>query len=189
MGVMHEAVQHSIGQGKKQSGLFYAWSDDQGKSFSKPASIGNLGKLPGRADVITVGKQVAIVWKEFDGKLTTINAITSKEGGQGWSKPKIVAKTSAVAAYPVLIDDGKRMIFLTWNSADTSFQLIRVDWSERTKLRQRLLTSGLALKLTVWRLKLSSRINQGYLAVTPSDLLFGFWLCTMHHITKSLNND
>jgi hypothetical protein len=113
-------------QGKAHSGLFYAWSDDQGKTFSKPLAIGDASKLPGRADVLAVGKQVALVWKEFDGVKTTVQAIRSEDGGQHWTAPKMVAETSAVSDYPALISDGKR-IFLSWNNSDTGYRLIRID--------------------------------------------------------------
>lgn len=48
-------------QGEKRSGLFYAWSDDRGKTFSNPMQIGDPEKLPGRADVLALGQQVALV--------------------------------------------------------------------------------------------------------------------------------
>lgn len=113
-------------QGKQRSGLFYAWSANQGKTFSKPIAMGDASKLPGRADVLTIGKQVALVWTEFDGLKTRVQAIRSEDGGQHWSMPKMVAETSAASEYPALIDDGKR-IFLSWNSADTGYRLIRID--------------------------------------------------------------
>jgi hypothetical protein len=113
-------------QGRKQSGLFYAWSDDQGLTFSKPYSIGDTNKLPGRADVMAVGNSVAIVWKEFDGKTTTINAMLSHDGGQNWSARKKLSESMKASAHPALLSDGKRL-FLTWHSADKGFELIRVD--------------------------------------------------------------
>ena len=113
-------------QGKKQSGLFYAWSNDNGKTFSKSISIGNADKLPGRADVMALGNKVALVWKEFDGKITTINAIVSEDGGLRWSPPKQLAASATASNHPALLNDGKR-IFMAWHGADKGFQLIRVD--------------------------------------------------------------
>jgi hypothetical protein len=113
-------------QGKKNSGLFYAWSDDEGKSFSKPFVIGDSNKLPGRPDILALGKKVALVWKEFDGKITSIKAISSKDGGLSWSNAKQVAESSAASAHPSLLSDGNR-VFMTWNSSDKGFELIRLD--------------------------------------------------------------
>jgi hypothetical protein len=128
LSVSHDGRYHItwFSQGKAQSGLFYAWSVNQGKSFSHPLSIGDSNKLPGRADVMALGEKVAIVWKEFDGKKTEILAIRSDDGGLKWSSPKSLAETVSASAHPALIHDGKR-IFLTWNTADKGFQLIRVD--------------------------------------------------------------
>ncbi|SJM92500.1 sialidase family protein [Crenothrix polyspora] len=113
-------------QGKAQSGLFYAVSSDQGKTFSKPLKLGDGSKLPGRADVMALGKQLAVVWKEFDGVKTRVQAIHSEDNGSHWSAPTTVADTSSASAHPALINDGKRL-FLSWNSADKGFQLIQID--------------------------------------------------------------
>jgi hypothetical protein len=113
-------------QGRKQRGLFYAWSDDQGLTFSKPYSIGDSNKLPGRADVIALGNTVAIVWKEFDGKITTINTMLSEDSGLHWSAAKQAGQSAGISAHPALINDGRRL-FLTWHSADKGFQLVRAN--------------------------------------------------------------
>lgn len=113
-------------QGKAQSGLFYAWSGDQGKTFSHPYSLGDVSKLPGRADVMALGKRVVVVWKEFDGTKTQVLTVRSDDGGLSWSNPKSLAETVSVSAHPALINDGKRM-FLSWHRSDKGFQLVRVD--------------------------------------------------------------
>jgi hypothetical protein len=73
-----------------------------------------------------LGDQVAVVWKEFDGKITSIKTIKSGDGGLSWSKAKQVAESPAASAHPALIHDGKRL-FVSWHSADKGFQLLRVD--------------------------------------------------------------
>lgn len=113
-------------QGKRRTGLFYAWSDDQGKTFSEPVSIGNPAMLPGRADVLAMGKQVALAWKEFDGIKTRINVMHSIDGGNQWTAPKVAAETPVQSEHPALINDGKR-IFLSWNSVDTGYRLIPIE--------------------------------------------------------------
>ncbi len=113
-------------QGKAQSGLFYAHSEDKGKTFSKPLMIGDPNKLPGRAEVMALGKKVALVWKEFDGEKTTVQAMHSDDAGQHWSTPEQLSEALTASAHPALINDGKRL-FMTWHSADKGFQLIRVD--------------------------------------------------------------
>ena len=113
-------------QGKAHNGLSYAFSSNQGKTFSKPLSLGNADKLPGRADVMALGKRVFVAWKEFDGTKTQILSIRSDDGGLSWSSAKSLAETTSASAHPALINDGKRM-FLTWNAADKGFQMLRMD--------------------------------------------------------------
>lgn len=116
-------------QGEKRSGIFYAWSDDQGKTFSNPMQVGDQDKLPGRADVLALDKQVALAWKVFDGTQTRVEAMYSTDGGLRWSKPHVVAETATQSAHPALITDGKQ-IFLSWNSIDTGFRLIPIRQSD-----------------------------------------------------------
>lgn len=113
-------------QGEKRSGLFYAWSDDQGKTFSAPMQVGDPEKLPGRPDVLALGKRVALVWKVFDGAKTRIEAMHSADGGLHWSAARSIAESESQSAHPALITDGKQ-IFLSWNSLDTGFRLIPIE--------------------------------------------------------------
>lgn len=116
-------------QGEKRSGLFYAWSDDQGKTFSDPIQIGDSNRLPGRGDVLALGRQVALVWKIFDGDKTYIEAMYSEDRGLHWSMPRSIAESSSQSTHPALISDGKQ-IFLSWNSMDTGYRLIPIKQSD-----------------------------------------------------------
>lgn len=113
-------------QGEKRSGLFYAWSDDQGKTFSPPMQMGDPDKLPGRADVLALGKRVALVWKVFDGAKTRIEAMHSEDGGLHWSPARAIADSESQSAHPALITNGKQ-IFLSWNSLDSGYRLIPIE--------------------------------------------------------------
>ena len=108
--------------GKKRSGLFYAWSDDNGKSFSSPYAFGRPDHLPSRPEVLALGAQLALTWKEFDGASTQIFTMLSNDGGQTWSQPKLAADSESPSAHPSLLSDGKR-IFLAWSSLDSGFRL------------------------------------------------------------------
>jgi hypothetical protein len=112
--------------GNQRQGLFYAWSDDQGKSFSSPLAFGNPDKLPARADVLALGKQVALTWEEFDGIKTQIMAMHSVDQGLNWSEPILMAETETLSSYPTLLDDGHK-IYLSWNSVGTGFHLLPID--------------------------------------------------------------
>lgn len=112
-------------QGEKRSGLFYASSDDQGKNFSSPTLIGDPEKFPGRADVLALNNEVALVWKVFDGIKTRIESCYSNDSGMHWSAVRTIAESNTQSAHPALITDGKQ-IFLSWNSLDTGYILIPV---------------------------------------------------------------
>lgn len=113
-------------QGNKHSGLFYAWSDNKGKTFSEPLQIGDPNKLPGHPDVLALGKEVALVWKVFDGARTQIAMMRSSDRGVHWSAAKVIAESEQKSAHPALITNGKQ-IFLSWHSIDKGFQLIAIN--------------------------------------------------------------
>lgn len=113
-------------QGNERTGQFYAWSDDKGKHFSTPLQVGDPDHLPGRADVLAIGSQVALTWKDFDGGATRIMAIHSEDRGLSWSSPKKLAETQSQSAHPALISDGNK-IYLSWSSLDTGYLLVPID--------------------------------------------------------------
>ena len=58
--------------GSVRKGLFYARSQDGGRTFSEPISIGRPDRNPSRPYVIAGPDGTAMVWKEFDGSKTTV---------------------------------------------------------------------------------------------------------------------
>ena len=99
--------------GKARKGLFYARSQDEGRSFSDPVRIGRPDRNPTRPFVLAGPRGTAMVWKEFDGEKTTVNLMTSHDDGQNWSTPVAIASTTDTSDHPLLVSDGKR-IFLSW---------------------------------------------------------------------------
>jgi hypothetical protein len=57
--------------GSVRKGLFYASSSDGGRSFSAPMRIGDADRNPSNPYLISVGDQLWLAWKEFDGTKTT----------------------------------------------------------------------------------------------------------------------
>ena len=109
--------------GSVRSGLFYAHSADGGKTFSEPLGIGNSARQPGHAAVLSLGNDVYIAWKEFDGEISTINAMRSHDGGKSWGKVQTVASTRDVSDHPLLVANRER-VFLSWSSKQESYRLI-----------------------------------------------------------------
>ena len=99
--------------GKARKGLFYARSQDGGRTFSNPLPVGRADRSPSRPYVLAGPQGMAIVWKEFDGEKTTVNLITSHDDGMTWSTPTTIAKTTDTSDHPLLVSDGRR-VFLSW---------------------------------------------------------------------------
>jgi hypothetical protein len=103
-------------QGKTRQGLFYAWSGDAGKHFSRFMPFGNAKALAGHPAVLSLGSRVALAWQEFDGQKTRIRLMHSYDGGEHWSAPMLAGEAKGKADYPFLIGDGQH-IYLSWNSS------------------------------------------------------------------------
>jgi hypothetical protein len=99
--------------GKARKGLFYARSDDQGRTFSSPLAIGRPDRNPTRPYVLAAPSGFTLAWKEFDGEKTTVNVMHSHDDGKSWSKPEAIATTTDTSDHPLLVSDGHRT-FLSW---------------------------------------------------------------------------
>ena len=65
-------------RGKTRQGLFYARSEDGGKSFCEPERIGDAERAPQRPQLLASASTLYRAWKEFDGTTTTILAPDSR---------------------------------------------------------------------------------------------------------------
>jgi hypothetical protein len=99
--------------GKVRKGLFYARSQDGGRTFSNPLPVGRADSGPSRPYVLAGPQGTAMIWKEFDGEKTTVNLMTSHDDGITWSTPTTIAKTADTSDHPLLVSDGRR-VFLSW---------------------------------------------------------------------------
>ena len=114
----YHAVWFSGSEAKK--GLFYAASTNSGASFSKPLQFGNDGAS--HPSVIGLGKQVDIVWQEFDGTQNSIRLMKSTDDGKNWSKPEVILQSTEKLDEPFLITDGQS-IYLSIQSQKLGYQL------------------------------------------------------------------
>jgi len=99
--------------GKNRKGLFYARSEDGGRSFSTPMPIGDAARAPSRPFVLAGPDGTQLVWKEFDGETTTVHLMTSRDAGKTWSQPRAIASTADASDHPLLVSDGRK-VFLSW---------------------------------------------------------------------------
>jgi hypothetical protein len=112
-------------QGKKRHGLLYARSTDKGAHFSVPLSFGNEDAQAAHPYVLSIGKAVYLVWKEFDGKNTHIRLMRSTDNGVSWSAPASVAQSADATDHPLLIAR-KDHVFLSWNTSREGYRLIEI---------------------------------------------------------------
>lgn len=112
----------TLGQNRK--GLFYAHSDDRGKTVSEALAIGDPKNLASHPDVLARGRRVVLVWQEFDGQKTQVKTIQSQNRGESWSSPQVLATSEKAADYPFLLARGDK-IYLSWNT-ETGYRLIPI---------------------------------------------------------------
>ncbi|WP_152485931.1 sialidase family protein [Methylohalobius crimeensis] len=111
-------------QGRNRQGLFYTRSDDRGKAVSDPLPIGNPGALAGHPDLLARGRQVVLVWQEFDGRRTRVKMIRSRDRGRTWSTARVLTASQEAADYPFLLA-WKDKIYLSWNT-EADYRLIPI---------------------------------------------------------------
>ena len=122
-GVIHAAW---FTAGKARQGLFYARSLDDGEHFTAPISVGELSRRPARPYLLASGHNVRLVWKEFDGKVTTVKEITSPDDGKTWSAPAELATTADASDHPLLVSNGAHA-FLSWMTRAEGYRLLPLD--------------------------------------------------------------
>lgn len=112
-------------QGIKRSGVFYANSANQGVTYSKPSRIGTENANVARPYLFALGQQVWLVWKEFDGRKSSVYLKDSKDDGNTWSAPKLLSSTAGYSDHPLLLSRGNE-VFLSWLTRDDGYQLISI---------------------------------------------------------------
>jgi len=111
-GVFHAAW---FSAAPERSGLFYGNSGDNGQTFSAPLAFGGPGAA--HAGVLALGRQVALVWSEFDGKANLLQLQRSTDSGRSWSPPQTLASTAGSADNGFLLSDGERL-YVSWQTGE-----------------------------------------------------------------------
>jgi hypothetical protein len=112
--------------GRKLKGVYYAHSEDGGKTFSEPMRIGDPNTQTSRPYVLAAGGTVYLAYKSFDGEKTSIELMTSRDSGRNWSKPRTVATTANVSDHPLLIAH-QATAYLSWLTLKEGYRLIPVE--------------------------------------------------------------
>ena len=112
-------------QGERRSGVFYANSVNQGRSYSKPVRIGTDGANVSRPYLLALGQNIYLVWKEFNGSISTVYMNRSQDDGGTWSAPRAIFETSGYSDHPLLISQQGK-VYLSWLTRMDGYQLIEL---------------------------------------------------------------
>jgi hypothetical protein len=127
LSIADDGVYHAVwfNNAEQRHGLFYANSANRGKDFSEPLNFGNFKAQAAHPYVLSLGRQVFIAWKEFDGEATGIYQMGSADGGKTWAAPGRIASTSGPSDHPLLVSEGA-IAYLSWNSVAEGHRLIAI---------------------------------------------------------------
>jgi hypothetical protein len=104
-----------------QGGLFYARATPAGQ-LGTPARLGSDQAEHG--DVAVQGANVAVAWKQFDGKATAIMLRRSTDGGNSW-REEALARTTGGSDQPRLVR-APGGIVLIWTTQNEGVRTIPV---------------------------------------------------------------
>ncbi|MDH5392502.1 MAG: glycoside hydrolase [Gammaproteobacteria bacterium] len=107
----------------ERHGLFYASSKDQGKTVSSPLSYGNYQSGASHPQVLSSGENIYLLWKEFDGKQSSLMTMSSSDKGNIWSVPKVLLQSSSANEHPLLIHDGQQ-VYAAWHRRGEDYRLL-----------------------------------------------------------------
>ena len=116
-------------QGSARQGVFYANSNNEGKTYSPPRQLGNANRNVARPYLLTSGKEVWLAWKEFDGEKAIIFLQHSNDDGKTWSVAKPISDAVGYTDHPLLIHQGKQ-VFLSWLTRAKGYQLLSIGQAE-----------------------------------------------------------
>ncbi|HYA37883.1 MAG TPA: sialidase family protein [Candidatus Methylomirabilis sp.] len=128
LSIGHDGVYHLawFSGAPGRSGLFYARSSDRGRHFSAPLKFGISEAQAAHPQVLSLGQDVWLAWKEFDGLNAVVRGMHSADGGQSWSAPAVAALTAGASDHPLLIANGAE-VFLSWQTVREGYRLIALD--------------------------------------------------------------
>ncbi len=101
-------------QGDKGKGIFYAYSDNQGKTLSKPLSIGQLSAQAAHPYLHHNGKVLDIVWTEFDGLTHQLWHQRSTDNGETFTLAKVLAESNKGSDRPFIVES-KGKNYVSWH--------------------------------------------------------------------------
>ncbi len=100
-------------QGDNGKGIFYAASDDQGKTVSKPLAVGDLLQQAAHPHLTKNGNNIDIVWTQFTGIVHQLWHQRSTDNGKSFSQAAVLAQAKNGADRPFIIKKGN-LSYISW---------------------------------------------------------------------------
>jgi hypothetical protein len=104
------------------TGVFYARSEDGGKTFQSPVAVGQ-GERATHPFLLGSSGTVYLAWMEVDGRESIVRIQQSPDGGGRWSPPITLARGASGADHPLLVKRGEE-VFLSWFTRDAGYRLM-----------------------------------------------------------------
>ncbi|MGR8978784.1 MAG: sialidase family protein [Gammaproteobacteria bacterium] len=106
-------------------GLFYAFSNDRGRHFSKHVNFGDRTKAASHPDVGVLNQTVVIAWTEYDGKQNKLQAMQSTDGGVNWTPPQTIGVSESESDNAFVINDGAGL-YVSWHNRLKGYRIFNV---------------------------------------------------------------
>ena len=100
-------------QGDKGKGIFYAYSDNAGKTLSLPLSVGDFSTQASHPHVSVLGKRVDLVWTQFTGEYHQLWHQSSTDSGKTFTAATRLSQSNKGSDRPFIITDGNTN-FVSW---------------------------------------------------------------------------
>jgi len=116
MSIDEAGVRHLVWFNQRPAAQWLSYARQQ-PDASQPEEVTGFGNPEAQAGfpaVVAAGKRVALAWKEFDGRQTTIRVQQSADSGLHWNPPVTLASSTEQAERPQLLRWQQRL-FLVWN--------------------------------------------------------------------------
>jgi len=101
-------------QGDVGKGIFYAASNEQGKSLTKPISVGVQAAQAAHPHLNTNGNNIDIVWTQFNGTEHELWHQRSPNNGKSFNNAVLLATATEGADRPFIIKNGKSS-YVSWH--------------------------------------------------------------------------